>query len=110
MTPVRRQLSRFRRPTDYLPRAVLGILLLALLFLPARDPVTHGLTIEWRPSAELAFLLLLAAAAATRPQIVNARPTAWSLAVLVSVMAFLNLVDAVTPTFLGRDLNLYWDL
>src|SRR5271165_828460 len=111
MTPVRRQLSRFRRPTDYLPRAVLGILLLALLFLPARDPVTHGLTIEWRPSAELAFLLLLvAAAAATRPQIVNARPTAWSLAVLVSVMAFLNLVDAGTPTLLGRDLNLYWDL
>lgn len=111
MTPVRRQLSQFRRPTDYLPRAVLRILLLALLFLPARDPVTHGLTIEWRPSAELAFLLLLvAAAAATRPQIVNARPAAWSLAVLVSVMAFLNLVDAGTPTLLGRDLNLYWDL
>jgi hypothetical protein len=97
MTPARRQLPRFRRAPDRLPAAVCGLLLLALLFIPARDPVTHGLTVEWRPSAEFAFLLfVVAVAVATRPKIVEARATA--------------LIDAVTPTLLGRDLNLYWDL
>jgi len=81
------------------------------MFVPARDPVTHGLTLEWRPSAELAFLLfLVAVAGAARPQMIAARPTARILAVVVAAMAFLNLVDAATPTLLGRDLNLYWDL
>ena len=111
MTPVRRPVPRSRRPTDRLLRAVLGIVLLALVFVPARDPVTHSLTIEWRPSAELTCLLfLVAVAAAARPQISEARPTACILAVVVASMAFLNLVDAATPTLLGRDLNLYWDL
>jgi hypothetical protein len=111
MTPVRQQLPRSRRPTDRLSGAVLGVLLLALLFVPARDPVTHGLTIEWRLSAELAFLLfVVAGAGAARPQMVAARPAARILAVLVVAMALLNLVDAATPTLLGRDLNLYWDL
>jgi hypothetical protein len=111
MTPVRQQLPRYRQPTDYLPRAILGILLLALMFAPARDPVTHGLTIEWRPSAELAFLLfLVAVAAVARPQIIASRHAAGILAVLLTAMAFFNLVDAATPTLLGRDLNLYWDL
>jgi hypothetical protein len=111
MTPVRQQLPRFRRPTDYLPRAVLEILLLALIFAPARDPVTHALTIEWRPSAEFAFLLfLVAVSAVARPQIISSRHAAGILAVLVAAMAFFNLVDAATPTLLGRDLNLYWDL
>src|SRR5271167_3003218 len=111
MTPVRPQLPRFRRPTDRLPTAALGVLLLALLFLPSRDPVTHGLTAEWRPSEELAFLLfLVAVAAVARPQIVDSRLAARILAVIVGAMAVLNLVDAATPTLLGRDLNLYWDL
>jgi hypothetical protein len=111
VTPVKRQLPRSRRPTDRLLRAVLGLLLLALVFVPARDPFTHSLTIEWRPSAELVCLLfLVAAAAAVRPEIFEAGPTAWILAVVVAAMAFLNLIDAATPTLLGRDLNLYWDL
>ena len=111
MTPVRRQPPRSRRPRDRLLRAVLGLLLLALVFVPARDPVTHSLTIEWRPSAELACLLFgVAVAAAVRPQIFEASATACILAVVVAAMAFLNLVDAATPTLLGRDLNLYWDL
>ena len=81
------------------------------MFVPARDPVTHGLTIRGRPSAELAFLLfLVAVTAVARPQIIAARPTARILAVVVAAMAVLNLVDAATPTLLGRDLNLYWDL
>jgi hypothetical protein len=85
-------------------------LLLALMFVPARDPIAHGLTIEWRPSAELAFLLfLLAVAALARPQIIASRRAASILAVLVTAMAFFSLVDAATPTLLGRDLNLYWD-
>ena len=111
MTPARRQLPRFRRAPDRLPAAVCGVLLLALLFAPARDPVTHGLSIEWRPSAELAFLLFaVAVVAATRPRLVEARAAARLLALLVAAMAILNLVDAATPTLLGRDLNLYWDL
>jgi hypothetical protein len=111
MTPARQQLPRFRRATDRLPVAVFAVVLLGLLFIPARDPVTHGLTIEWRPSAELAFVLfVVAVAAATRPQIVEARSIARILALLVAVLALLNLVDAATPTLLGRDLNLYWDL
>jgi hypothetical protein len=85
--------------------------LLGLMFAPSRDSATHGLTIEWRPSAELAFLLFLVAIAAlARPQMIAAAFAARSLAVLVVVMALVNLVDAATPTLLGRDLNLYWDL
>jgi len=49
-------------------------------------------------------------AIAARPQMFEAGPTACILAVVVAAMAFLNLVDAATPTLLGRDLNLYWDL
>src|SRR5215469_8392799 len=100
-----------RKATDRLPVAVLGILLLALIFTPARHPVTLGFTVEWRPSAELAFLLFLVGiAAAARPRMIVAPPTARILAVLVVAMALLNLVDAAIPTLLGRDLNLYWDL
>jgi len=88
-----------------------GTLLLAALFLPARNSITHGLVLEWRPSAELAGLLfLIAMAAIARPQWVVKRAPALMLAVLVVAAVFLNLVDAVTPTLLGRDLNLYWDL
>jgi hypothetical protein len=111
MTPVRQQLPRFRRATDRLPAAGLGVVALVLLFLPARDPVTHSLTVEWRPSAELAFVLFVAAViAVARPQIVELRPVARLLAILVCAAALLNLVHAATPTLLGRDLNLYWDL
>jgi hypothetical protein len=111
MTPVGLHFPRFRRPTNHLPRAVLGVLLLALMFAPSRDSATHGLTVEWRPSAELGFLLfLVAAAAAARPRMIAASSAAWYLGMLVVVMALVNLVDAATPTLLGRDLNLYWDL
>jgi len=111
VTPVGLQRQRFNRPTDRLLAAVLGVLLLALMFVPARDPLTHSLTIEWHPSAELVFFLfVVAVATVARPQIVAARSTARVLAVLVVAMALLNLVDAATPTLLGRDLNLYWDL
>jgi hypothetical protein len=100
-----------RKSTDRLPVAVLGILLFALIFTPARHPATLGFTVEWRPSAELAFLLFLVGiAAAARPRMIVAPPTARILAVLVVAMALLKLVDAATPTLLGRDLNLYWDL
>jgi hypothetical protein len=109
MTPAGQPL--LRESMDRLPVAVLGILLLALIFTPGRDPVTHGLSVVWHPSAELAFLLLLVTiGAAVRPQIIVAPPTARILAVLVVAMALLNLVNAATPTLLGRDLNLYWDL
>ncbi|TMJ52178.1 MAG: hypothetical protein E6G90_10020, partial [Alphaproteobacteria bacterium] len=111
MMPVGQQLPRFPRPTVGLPVAGLGMVVLFLLFLPTRDPVTHSLAIEWRPSAELAFaLFIVAIVAVARPQIVGARLAAGILAVVVGVAALLNLVHAVIPTLLGRDLNLYWDL
>jgi hypothetical protein len=111
MTPVEPRLPRFLWPTDHLPRAVLGVALLASMFTPSRDSATHGLTLEWRPSAEFTFLLfLVAVAAVARPRMIVASSAARNLAVFVVVMALLNLVDAGTPTLLGRDLNLYWDL
>ena len=48
---------------------ILAVLLLTGLFLPARDPVTHSLVIEWRPSAELGgalFLIAMVALASPR--------------------------------------------
>jgi len=111
MTPVRQHLWRLRPLLDRLPEAAFGVLLLVLLFVPARDPVTHGLTVEWHPSAELALLLFLVSIVAVmRPQMIAARCTAEILAMLVSAMALFNLVDAATPSLLGRDLNLYWDI
>ena len=91
--------------------ACFGTLLLVALFLPARDAVTHGLTPEWRPSAELAGLLFLVAMTAlARPRWVFRRGPAVILAVLVVAAALFNLADAAAPTLLGRDLNPYWDL
>jgi hypothetical protein len=85
--------------------------LLAALFLPARDPVTHSLAAEWRPSAELAgVLFLIAMTALACPRCVTGRGVAVVLALLVVAAALLNLADAATPSLLGRDLNLYWDL
>ena len=111
MTPVRQDPRLFRPPTVRLAAAALGVLLLVLLFIPARDPVSHALSIEWRPAAVLAALLfLVAVAGAVRPQAIVATRTARILGWLVAALALLNLVDAATPTLLGRDLNLYWDL
>ena len=91
--------------------ACLGILLLAAFFLPTREPITHGFILEWRPSAELAgLLLLIAMGALARPGWVAGRGPALLLALLVVAAALLNLADALTPTLLGRDLNLHWDL
>jgi hypothetical protein len=85
--------------------------LLVALFLPARDPVTHSFAAEWRPSGELAgVLFLIAMVALASPRLVARRGFAFVLAVLVVAAVLLNLADAATPSLLGRDLNLYWDL
>ena len=107
MTPVRQDPRQFRHPTVLLAGAVLGVLLLVLLLLPARDPATHALSIEWRPTAPLAFLLFLAAVAgAARPQMITTPASARILGGLVTALALLNLVDMATPTLLGRDLKI----
>jgi hypothetical protein len=91
--------------------AALGTALLAAFFLPARDSVTHGFAVEWRPSAEVAgVLFLVAMVALARPRLVTGRAMAVGLALLVVTAAVLNLADAATPMLLGRDLNPYWDL
>jgi hypothetical protein len=111
MTPAPLQLASPRVRKTKMVMAVLGIVLLAALFLPARGPVTHSLAIEWRPSAELAGLLfLIAMVALAGPRLVAARGFALVLALLVVGAALLNFADAAAPSLLGRDLNLYWDL
>jgi hypothetical protein len=111
MTPAPHQLLPPRRLTKSLVAACLGVLLLAGLFLPSWDPVTHRLAIEWRPSAELAALLLVVAMIALAgPRLVARRGAALGLAVVVTAAALLNLADVVAPALLGRDVNLYWDV
>jgi hypothetical protein len=109
MTPVPRPPAP-RASVAVTVTGLVGATLLGALFLPARDPATHALTIEWRPSAELAGLLFLVAMAALAgPGLVAARGVAAGLAVLVAAAALLNFADAMIPSVLGRDLNLYWD-
>ena len=111
MTPAPQQLAVQRGAVRGLLQLLFGTALLAGLFLPARDPVTHGFAVEWRPSAELAGLLfILAIAALVSPRIVTGRGFAFAIAVLTVTAALLNLADTATPTLLGRDLNIYWDL
>jgi hypothetical protein len=91
--------------------AVLGVLALGGLFLPARDPTTHNVVLEWRPSAELAgILFLIAMVGLAKPRLIAGRAFAFLLALLVAAAALLNLADTATPSLLGRELNLYWDL
>lgn len=111
MTPAPPPLAPPRARVREILTAVLGVVLLAALFLPARDPVTHRLAAEWRPSAEFAgVLFLIAMAALASPRLVAERGFALVLALLVVGAALLNLADTATPSLLGRDLNLYWDL
>ena len=111
MTPARLWRERVPPAARRLLAAAICAALLALLFIPARDPATHGLTIDWRPSAVLAGLLfLLAVLAVVRPQAVAGRGLARVLTGLAVAAALFNLADAATPTLLGRDLDLYWDL
>jgi hypothetical protein len=111
MTPAPQQLAPPRGIAGGVLAATLGVAVLAMFFLPARDPTTHSFAVEWRPSAELASLLFLVVMAALgRRQFGAGRGTAIVLALLVVGAALLNLADAATPALLGRDLNLYWDL
>ena len=111
MTPAPLQPPSPRARTRKALTAILGLVLLAALFLPAHGPATHSLAIEWRPSAELAGLLFVVAMAAlASPRLVAARGFALVLALLATAAALLNFADVATPNLLGRDLNLYWDL
>jgi hypothetical protein len=110
MTPAPPQFALPRTRVRAILTAVFGVVLLATLFLPARDPVTQHLAAEWRPSAELAgVLFLIAMAALASPRLVAGRSFAFVLALLVVGGALLNLADNATPSLLGRELNLYWD-
>src|SRR6266478_562639 len=103
MTPASRQLlAPSRARMRELLMAVLGVLLLATLFLPARGPVTRSVALEWRPSAELAgVLFLIAMAALAGPRLVAGRGVALALALLVAGAALLNLANAATSTSIG---------
>ncbi|MBV9814621.1 MAG: hypothetical protein JO229_02585, partial [Alphaproteobacteria bacterium] len=111
MTPAPVQPASPRARKREVLTALLGVVLLAALFLPAHGLVMHSLAIEGRPSAELAGLLFVVAMGAlASPRLVAARGVALLLALLVIAAALLNVADVTTPILLGRDLNLYWDL
>ena len=81
MTPAPPQLAPPRARSRVILTAVLGVVLLAAVFLPARNPVTHRLAAEWRPSAELAgVLFLIAMAALASPRLIAERGFAFLLA------------------------------
>jgi hypothetical protein len=91
--------------------AGLGVLLLFALFLPAREPGTEQLTIDWRPSAELAGLLfVIAIVAVVRPRTFAGRAAAIAMTFLVIMGAVLNLADAAAPGLFGDDLDIYGHL
>jgi hypothetical protein len=111
MTPAPQQLASPRNPPREALVASFGLLSLAALFLPSRQAATHAISIDWRPSAELAglfFLVAMTALAAPR-FLVRSGPAA-VVALLVTAAALLNLIGAATPMLLGRELNPYWDL
>jgi hypothetical protein len=109
--PTPRQLALSRNLGREAITASLGVLLLAILFLPSHALATHSIAFEWRPSAELAGLFfVLAMTAIAAPEFLARRGPAIVLAFLVTAAALLNLIDAATPMLLGRELNLYWDL
>src|SRR5215813_7918723 len=111
MTLAPQQPARPRPPIREIFMAAPGLLLLSALFLPARGPMTHGLALEWRPSAELASVLFLGGVVAlVNPSLIATRLLAFVLALLTVAAAVLNFADAATPNVLGRDLNPYWDL
>jgi hypothetical protein len=111
MMPAPQQFAAPRNPAKEAIAAGFGWLSLAVLFLPSRDALTHAFAVEWRPSAELTGLFFLAAMAAlAAPRLFLRRGPAIVISSLVAAAALLNLIDAVTPTLLGRELNLYWDL
>ena len=111
MMPASQQRASRRNPAREAISASLGVLSLAVLFLPSRDALTHATTIEWRPAAELAGLFFLVAMAAlAAPRVFLRRGPALVLSLLIVMAAVLNLIDAATPPLLGRELNLYWDL
>lgn len=88
-----------------------GVALLAALFVPAQDPATHDLVADARPASELTAVLLAAALlAAALPRLAQRAATAWVLGAVTGCAALFNLADAVVPSLLGRDVNLFWDL
>lgn len=108
MMPARLRLDRLPPGARRLPIAALGVLVLFVLLLPARDPGTERLTIDWRPSAEIAALLFLVAVTALiRPRGLIGRTAAIALAAIVTAAAVLNLAYVAMPALLGRDLDLY---
>lgn len=88
---------------------IAGGLVLWLLFLPAADPASHRLVIDWRPQTALLVLLAVLGALA----LAGWRLKRWQrgvLAAAVGAAALLDLLDALVERFLDRGLDLYFDL
>src|SRR5712671_6858865 len=106
MTPAPPQPALPRARIRTIWAALLGVLLLAALFLPARGPVAHGVTMEWRPSAELAgVLFLIAMAALASPRLVAGRGLARDSSGLWSASAAAALLFAAVSLVIA---GAYW--
>ena len=86
--PASQQIVLRRSITGGVLAVSLGALALAVLFVPSRDPGTHALALQLRPSAELAGLLFVVALAAlARPRLATSRGVAVALSLLVCATA-----------------------
>src|SRR5579859_4225183 len=96
-------------PLRALLTLVLGTALMSLLFLPEQLPNQNRLTLDWRPEIEVLVLVGLVAVFAA---LGRRMPTGlrWTAAALLTVGALLHGIAAAVPSFLERELDLYWDL
>jgi hypothetical protein len=80
-----------------------------MAFAPAGDLATQSLSLEWRPAIEVLLLFGGLAIVALAGWTLS-RSMRHALAVLVTIAAAMQVANAVAPSLLGRELNLYWDL
>jgi hypothetical protein len=96
-------------PLRALLTLVLGTAFLSLLFLPEQAANENRLALDWRPEIEVLLLVGLVAVFAA---LGRRMPTGlrWTAAGLLTLGALLHAVAAAVPSFLERELDLYWDL
>jgi Sulfatase len=96
-------------PPRALATLVLGVAFLSALFLPAQVPNENRLTLDPRPELEVLLLvgLLAVFSLAGRRMPASLR---WLAAVALTLGAAFHAIVAIFPSFMERELDLYWDL
>ncbi|HKX11059.1 MAG TPA: sulfatase-like hydrolase/transferase [Stellaceae bacterium] len=96
-------------PVRALLTLALGTALMSLLFLPEPLANENRVALDWRPEIEV---LLLVGLVAVFSALGRRMPTGlrWIAAGLLTAGALLHAIAAAVPSFLERELDLYWDL